>query len=167
MTQRDVILDALRPMSDKVLETPTTEQLIRPSAEVDPTFADADAFKPDTGFPGWEVIAHELADEVKRLRAEIDRLQGGAGEAPLESKADWTHPLYQMWIEMGLDDIGQLDLAWGTVVRGECAKCAGPLTDGPYTPFKTCPDCQLCFIASKGHFAIDTLERAQERGPDA
>jgi hypothetical protein len=137
--------------------TPTTEQLIRPTED---------------GFPGWESIAQELAGEVTRLRSEIDRLKGGDQKAPLESKADWTHPLYREWVEMHLDDLDNLRQAWGLVVDvhygvGECPKCAGPLTEGPYAPFRQCLDDGLCFAATNGHFALDTIERAQDRGPDA
>jgi hypothetical protein len=131
--------------------TPTTEQLIRPI---------------DEGFPGWEEIAKELAFEVTRLRSEIDRLKGG-GKAPLHSHADWTHPLYPLWIEMGLDDNAKLEAAWNAVFADRCPKCEGTLEDGPYDPFKQCADDGLCFIVGDGHFAIDTLERAQERGPDS
>ncbi len=140
------------------MSTPTTEQLIRPTEE---------------GFPGWEAIAQELAGEVTRLRAEIDRLKVGDNKAPLASKADWTHPLYALWVEMGLDNLSNLEEAWaqvryGNKERGRCPKCDGdePLTEGPYAPFRQCLDCQVCYIASDHHFALDTLERAQERGPD-
>ena len=135
------------------MRSPTTEQLIRPTEE---------------GFPGWEAIAQELAGEVTRLRSEIDRLKGGDSQGPLESKADWTHPLYERWVEMGLDDLGKLREAWTLIwVSNECPACRADLTKGPYAPFVQCELCQLCFIATDKHFAIDTLERAQERGPDA
>lgn len=118
----------------------------------------------------WQQIANEMAAEVIRLRAEVDRLselQRGGGKSPLESKADWTHPLYETWVEMGLDEVGTLADAWAEVGRGSCPKCDLPLLSGPYEPFQQCLDCQLCYIASDGHFALDTIERAQERGPDA
>ncbi len=133
------------------MRTPTTEQLIRPIEE---------------GFPGWEAIAQELAAEVNRLRSEIDRLKGG-GNAPLHSHADWTHPLYALWIELGLDDNAKLQAAWNAAFAGRCPKCDDALALGPYDPFQQCPGCQLCYIAGDGHFAIDTLERAIDRGPDA
>lgn len=119
-------------------------------------------------------IADTLATEVNRLRSEIDRLKGGDSKAPIESKADWTHPLYKLWVELRLDVLENLEEAWaqvryGNKERGRCPKCDSdePLTEGPYAPFRQCSDCQLCFIASDRHFALDTIERAQDRGPDA
>lgn len=132
------------------MSTPTTEQLIRPSTVEE-----------------WQTIANELAAEVTRLHKEIDRLKGGDAEAPLHSHADWTHPLYKLWIEMGLDDVPTLQKAWGAVFEGACPKCEASLDSGPYEPFRECRDCGLCFIATKGSFALDTIERADERGPDA
>ena len=119
----------------------------------------------------WQQIANEMAAEVIRLRAEVDRLselQRGGGKAPLESKADWTHPLYPLWVELGLDDLTGLVAAWHEGIEKRCPKCTGALFADVYTaPMVVCPDCQLCYIASDGHFAIDTVERAMERGPDA
>ena len=131
--------------------SPTTAELIRPTE----------------GFPGWEAIAQELAGEVTRLRSEIDQLKTGDSKAPLTSKADWTHPLYKTWVELGFDDLGTLADAWTEVARGSCPKCDLPLLSGPYAPFQQCLDCQLCFIAGDRSFTLDTIERAQDRGPDA
>lgn len=117
----------------------------------------------------WQQIANEMAAEVIRLRAEVDRLselQRGGGKAPLASHADWTHPLYKLWIEMGLDDLEKLHAAWFAVTHDVCPQCEGHLARGPYEPFQNCADCQLCFIAGPGTFALDTLERAIDRGPD-
>jgi hypothetical protein len=114
----------------------------------------------------WRAIADELAGEVTRLRMEIDRLQGGASKEPLESKADWTHPLYPLWVELHLDDIEKLRIAWNFVARqNHCWKCDSPLL--PLHGGATCEDCALVYYASDGHFAIDTVERAMDRGPDA
>lgn len=129
----------------------TTEQVIRPTEE---------------GFPGWEAIAHQLAGEVTRLRLEIDRLKGGPSQQPLQSKADWTHPLYPLWVELHLDDIEKLRIAWDFVAhRNHCWKCDSPLL--PLYGGAACEDCALVYYASDGHFALDTVERAQDRGADA
>jgi hypothetical protein len=132
------------------MRTPTTEQLIRPTEE---------------GFPGWEAIAQELAGEVTRLRSEIDRLKGGDGKEPLASKADWTHPLYPVWVALGLDDIHVLVAAWHEVRDGRCPKCQGSVESAEYAD-AVCDPCQLVYYATDGHFAIDTVERAMDRGPD-
>jgi len=117
----------------------------------------------------WQQIANEMAAEVIRLRAEVDRLselQRGGGKAPLASHADWTHPLYPIWVGLGLDELPKLHAAWDLVRREFCPKCEGCLNPGPYGLFWQCDDCQLCYIASDGQFAIDTLERTLNRGPD-
>lgn len=102
------------------------------------------------------------------IRPIEEQLQRGGGKAPLASHADWTHPLYPLWVELHLDDVTGLAGAWTSVaMRAECAKCLGPLHDGPYPPFTMCDECQLCFEVRDGHFALDTLERAMDRGPDA
>jgi hypothetical protein len=50
---------------------------------------------------------------------------------------------------------------------------AGAAPEGPDREVSVLPrsrihlDDGLCFIATDGHFAIDTIERAQERGPEA
>jgi hypothetical protein len=117
----------------------------------------------------WQQIANEMAAEVIRLRAEVDRLsdlQRGGGKEPLESKADWTHPLYPLWIELHLDDIEKLRIAWDFVAhRNHCWKCDSPLL--PLYGGAACEDCALVYYASDGHFALDTVERAMDRGPDA
>lgn len=145
--------------------TPTTEQLIRPK-----TAAEWQRIAETLAASGtnWRDIANELAAEVTRLHDEIDRLQGGASKEPLASHADWTHPLYPLWIELGLDDLTGLVAAWHEVIEHRCPKCNGALVADVYVaPMVVCPDCQLCFEARDGHFAIDTVDRAMERGPDA
>ncbi len=118
----------------------------------------------------WQTIANELAAEVTRLHDEIDRLRGGEHKVPLISRADWTHPLYPLWIEMGLDDIAVLQEAWRAVfVRRQCLKCEGALAEHVVDAdaLGGCLDCGLLYYVRDGHFGIDTIERAQERGPDA
>lgn len=61
-----------------------------------------------------------------------------------------------------------LQSAWLSLVDLRlCPKCGETVLDGPFAPFIQCLDDGLCFIATDGHFALDTIERAQERGPDA
>lgn len=133
--------------------TPTSEQLIRPTEE---------------GFPGWESIAQELAGEVTRLRAEVDRLKKGDSNAPIASKADWTHPLFGLWVELGLDNLPGLIAAWEAVQMNFCPKCNTPME--PFMDGNACHDCGLLwvlYLAGKhGSLGLDTIERAQERGPD-
>ena len=88
---------------------------------------------------------------------------------PIASKADWTHPLYPLWIELGLDDIAVLQDAWRTVfVRRQCFKCGVGLAERvvDMNALGGCFDCGLLWYVADGHFGIDTIDRAQERGPD-
>lgn len=120
------------------------------------------------------------ATERDRLIAEIDRLHGEverlskialtatSGGAPilLPGRGDIGHPMYRRWVELGLDDQAMLTLAWEAVTADRCVMCDGPLVAGPHKPLKTCDACQMCWLATDGRFAIDTLDRAIDRGAD-
>jgi hypothetical protein len=135
------------------VSTPTTEPIIRPDAELT--------------IEAWQTIANELASEVTRLHQEIDRLKGGDAKAPMISRADHGHPLWETWVELDLDDVWHLADAHATVLHGDCPKCKGKLAPGPYGDFQMCEDDNLCFIAGHGSFALDEIDRARDRGPDA
>jgi hypothetical protein len=117
------------------------------------------------------VVLRDLDAEVVRLRAEVDRLTklgGTQALAPLASKADHTHPLFPLWVELNLDNMPGLLTAWETVQEHRCPKCGAELED--FMDGNACHDCGLLWIlytaGKHGSLAIDTIERAQERGPD-
>lgn len=116
----------------------------------------------------WQEIAATLAAEVLRLHDEIDRLNGGGdAKAPLSSHADEGHPLWPLWVGLHLDELDRLGKVWRGVLDGWCPRCGLELVPGPYPPFQMCEDDNLCFIASDGHFALDEIDRARDRGPDS
>jgi hypothetical protein len=120
----------------------------------------------------WVGMSDVLSQEIKRLSAEVDRLErikgGTEHTGPLSSHADPGHPLYPLWQELGLNDPERLVECWEIVnVQHCCPKCGRSLAFGNTPIGGVCEGCSLLWYAPPGHFALDTIERARARGPDS
>jgi len=108
----------------------------------------------------WQTVAETMAEEVERLRGEVDRLervgaQGAEVGTPpfvLTPPSEAYRALYDR-LELGPNAIGP---AWKEIRQGRCPSCHGKL-DGPGgepDPWQLCAPCALEWAAEPTSFGV-------------